>query len=137
MMDILEVISEALQKFYDKINPVTAIFAIRLSLAGLIFMTLAYNFIYRRQKGQMRRILGVTFFAISTWIAYAIPLGFIEESIHPGTYFVFGVVGIIVSIAFIPNIVTGIPNEQRNIVTFLFWVAIVLLGGQLIFGLVQ
>ena len=65
------------------------------------------------------------------------PLNFIKDTQHPGTYFVTGMLGILGSVAMIPFTVTGVPYEQRKVGMWLFVGAVVLLAGQLIFGLRQ
>ncbi len=134
-MDILEFINRALENFYDRINPVTAMFTVRLALMGLIYMTLSYNFIYRRPGGGMREALGLLFFLISSFVAFSVPLEFIKGAEHPGGYFVFGVVGVLATIRVIPFMVTGIPYEQNRISMWLFLAAVILIAGQFVFGL--
>lgn len=134
-MDILQTVGQYLSNFYDRINPVSAIFTVRLALMGLIFLTLSYNVIYRRITGGMAQILGIVFFLISSFIAYIVPLEFIKESQHPGSYFVMGVVGILASIALIPYTLTWLPDQQKQISKWLFFGVVLLLAAQLIFGL--
>ena len=59
-----------------------------------------------------------------------IPLEWISESLHPGTFFIIGALGSIWAVATIPYIVTKIPHKQKLIFTWLFIGLVILLTGQ-------
>ncbi len=79
---------------------------------------------------QKMNILVVIFLFISSSVAYMIPLEWISESLHPGTFFIIGAVGSIWAVATIPFIVTKIPHKQKLIFTWLFIGLVILLTGQ-------
>lgn len=114
-MEVGEFVSKIIDKGFGWIDILTVTYTVRITLIALLFLTLCYNFIYRRHEGGMRTLYAVGFVLLSFIIGYAIPLEWLEEVKRPGGVFVLSLFFLTGIIYVLPHTLSGIPLEQKKL----------------------